>query len=140
MKVVTRVYSRPWRFDGSELNNALANLIFLLHVIWVGFVVATPLIRSGFRLLPISLPGDRLWAVLHAAMMAFAVLQYVMDWPCLLTEAEAMLRGQPAETFLPFSVHYTGVIVAMAVGWLCIGLAGPWVTQRLADSMFGGVA
>ena len=99
-------------------------------------MVAAPFVRSGFRLLPMSLPGDRLWAVLHAAMMAFAVLQYAMDWPCLLTEVEAMLRGQPAGTFLPFSGHYNGGLLAMAVGWLCIGLVGPWVTQRLADLMF----
>ena len=117
------------------MNIALANLVFILHLLWVGFLVAAPLIRSGFRLLPIALPGDRLWAFLHAVMMAFAVLQYAMDWPCLLTEVESMLRGQPAGYFLPFSGHHTGCILGIAVLWLFMGLLGPWVTQRLVKSI-----
>jgi hypothetical protein len=117
------------------LTQFLAILVHSLHILWIVFVFATPFIRTGFKLLPWPLPLDRFWGVLHMLVMSFVLVQYWMDWPCLLTVMEASLRNQEPTVFLAGPFEQSGLIAGLALGWLIAGILCPWASQNLSNQL-----
>ena len=112
-------------------------IVKAVHGLWLGLAVGLPLMRLGLTLCETKLPFDRSWAGLHVFMMSFALVQYALDWPCPLTQAEQWLTGTSHGTFMvPVMGPVSTVVILGAVFfWLIVGLMGPSLLKRFSDRM-----